>query len=160
MTQSIPKPRKSHISGTRAYDLQRKWISHIRLIYSEAIHFRLTRDDISDRIVSGVMNTPEWERVAKHIQQYVQGYWEAKRESLFQEHIIWALSVDGKLMLNKEVDLLTEEESLNPVLFLSPGYRSPWARVDSDMSRHVWKGMNGKPLFNKPFDRRFVKADY
>jgi hypothetical protein len=72
---------------------------------------------------------------------------------------MWVLSVDGKLMTSKQVDELTRTENdanrATPNTFPTKEYRSPWSRVDSEKSQHVWIGKDGAPMYDKPFSRRF-----
>lgn len=147
------KRKRSGISGNRAYKLKSRLVSRIADIYANAVHFKLTHDEISQK-VREIMNDVDYKRLPTHAKEYIQGYWQAKRDEVYRYHITWVLSLDGNLLTSKEVDSITMlEKSLN--LSVSPDYKSPWSRINGDLSRHVWKDANGAPLRDKSFDVRF-----
>ena len=76
------------------------------------------------------------------------------RDNLYRDHLLWVLSVDGKLMTSEEVDQKTIEEK-GTKMSEEEFYRSPWSRINGDLCRHVWTYKDGQPMYDKPFDRRF-----
>lgn len=153
MNTSAKGSKKSGISSKRAYELQTALVSRVGDTFSYAVHFQLTYEQIGARLQEFVYNTPEWERLPIARRSYILGYCQAKRDDLYRHHFTWVLSCDGKLMTSKEVDALTAAEKAAGK-DTSPDYRSPWSRIDSDQSRHVWV-KDGKPLLDKSIDARF-----
>lgn len=157
MTVTISKNKhKSGISSERAYRIQRKLIDIVADIYSAAIIFKSTHDDILNNLTKRVYKTVEWKKAPSYVQSYVLGYLEARRSEINRYHLAWVLSCDGKLMTNKEVDELTAAERgigyEDVVVHDGP---TPWGRIDNDLSRHVWTDAHGNPMLDKPFDRKF-----
>jgi hypothetical protein len=48
-----------------------------------------------------------------------------------------------------------EEFNRNPSRFMSSDYKSPWARIDNNKSRHVWTDKEGNPLRDMPVDGKW-----
>lgn len=180
--------KKSGVSSSRAHRIQNTLMLRLKDIFSHTIHFKLTHNDMCDRILKDVIDSPEAKKAPKYVNAYIQGVWDTMRENLYKNHIVWLLSCDGMLMTHKEVNELTKkevsdmyrafaamcEESVQEYKkhggscrhppteeeferkFIPSDYRSPWARINGDLSRHVWKDAQGSPLRDKPFDRRFI----
>lgn len=146
---------KGKVSGTPAYNLARKLISRLSDTYGQARHFQFTHDEIVELVRDKVKND-QFARLPAYWQGYIEGMYECQRDRLFRECLMWMLSCDGRLMTSKEVDALTELE-VQAKLHLDPEYRSPWSRIDSGLSRHVWVDKEGNPLREKPFERKFKK---
>lgn len=152
------------ITVQRAYKLQEKLTARIKDLMSQARHFHLTNEDIIDNMVQ-VRIHPDYHRAPRYVHAYCEGVYRTLREDIYNNRLMWVLSLDGKLVSSKEVDDLTlwEKEhfpiaskSCNVFPNGSSGYKSPWSRINNDLSRHVWKDVEGKPLLDKPFDARFL----
>jgi hypothetical protein len=149
--------KRSDISGDRAYRIQEKMVARIADIYSNAKHFHQTHDTILENMSSKVWNDPELKKAPAYVRGYLMGYLKAISESLWNNNLVWVLSCDGKLITSKEVDLLTaEEKRFPPIRYKGEEYRSPWSRINSDLSRHVWKSASGNPILDKPFNAKFL----
>jgi hypothetical protein len=135
--------------ANRAYNIQSELKNNINYIYSNAIHFKLTHDDIVDQIREKVYDIARAKKVPQYVISFLDGYWEAKREEVYRNHIVWVLSIDGMLMTSKEVDAWKASKDFSHDT-------SPWSRIDTESCRHVWKDNDGHPMLDKPFDRRFV----
>ena len=151
--------KRSGISSDRAYRIQRKMISKVADIYSTHVHFHTTYEDCSEALRVSVLSSAELALCPERVRAYIDGYCEAMRDQVWRRNVMWVLSCDGKLMTSKEVDELTRVEeaanSATPNTFPTKEYRSPWSRIDSDLSRHVWKSAEGLPMYDKPFTRKF-----
>lgn len=149
---------------SRNYRTQRNLIVRILAIYQNAIHFKLTHDDIAEQMNEKVFNSKEAKTLPRHMIEFLHGYYEAKREEMYKHHIHWMLYCDGKLMTSKEVHELAQKEvflAKNKNLQIdtkSSGdeYISPWGRIKGDLCRHVWADANNVPILNKPYDRKFL----
>jgi hypothetical protein len=152
---------KSGISGARAYRIQEKLKVRLLDIISMGISFKMTHEDITDRIRGQVMGD-EYHRAPRYVRSYIQGVWETKREEINHYHLVWMLWCGGKLMTHKEVDSLTEQEKCfhkyqrEGTGQFPRNYQSPWSRINGALSRHVWKDAEGKPLVDKPYGREFL----
>lgn len=141
--------KRSGISSKRAFDLQSMIENRLKSIISAAIDFKSTNETITENICKDIFESEEWKRLPEYRRAYVRGYYAALREEIYRHHIVWMLSCDGNLMLSKEVDALTKAEGFDR------NKPTPWSRIDSNLSRHVWKDANGLPLKDKSFDARF-----
>lgn len=159
------KRKRSGISGARASRIAAELKKRLLDIIFQGIHFKQTHDFISQRIIAGVLDTPEWRKAPGYVCSYLQGVSDTKRDEIYHYHLAWLLSVDGSLLTSKQVNALTRMEkeygqSLpdgSRIYSTDPGYKSPWSRVDSSLSRHVWKDANGNPLADKPYDAKFLE---
>ena len=151
--------KRSGISAARSHKLEKIFRERMSSIFSQGIRFQHTHEHMLKCIHSEILDTPEWKMVPERVRSYIEGYWKAKRDEVYQYHLVWVMSVDGKLMTNKEIiDALTEEEKMYEVTDKTGQYRSPWSRVNSNLSRHVWKDRDGKILLDKPYDARFLSV--
>ncbi len=113
---------------------------------------------------------------------YVRGYLQAivdtKRDEIYQRDMVWLLSCDGELLTSKEVDEKTRlewkeqerkfsfREGAPEREWMPADYKSPWSRINSDLSRHCWMSYPNPRtgertiLRDKPYDAkfRFVKT--
>ena len=146
------------LSSARSYRIQKAGKDRLSYIWLNAITFYYTWENIGKQ-VQEVMSSPDMMKAPAHVHAYLRGYWDAKRESIWNEHTMWMLwcesasppKGDGKLMTSREVDDLTKLEAVK-----TPGYNSPWSRINSDLSRHVWLDRRtGLPLLDKSLDQKF-----
>lgn len=133
------------ISSDRAYKIQRILIARVIDIYGCAKSFKSTHEYILDRMTKEVWNSKEIKKAPKHVGAYVSGYREAISDSFWRNELVWMLSLDGKLVSSKEVSIITDEERCMGAKegmfpFDKTPYLSPYQRVDSDHSCHVYKG--------------------
>jgi hypothetical protein len=152
----------------RQYKTQRALLMRLQSIYCAAIQLKQTADHISDQTCKLVFHSQEAKTITRSQLEYLHGYNEAKRHDLYQNHLIWMMWVDSKLMSSKDISRLEKNEAMmfqiavNGIV-LNTGnkpdidYISPWRRVNGDLCRHVWKDANGNPLPNKPFDAKFLE---
>lgn len=176
---------RSGISVDRAYRIQKLLAERVRDIFSSARLTHPTSEHISSQIRSDVLNAPEYDRAPGHVRAYIQGVLDTLWHNMHHYHLVWVHSLDGMLMVRDEVALSTDKEmateyaayvkrcgkpedgsyrdpptfsefSRNWSKFLPSDYKSPWMRVDTDKSRFVWKDGNGKPLLNRPYDKKFL----
>jgi hypothetical protein len=124
----------------------------VAYIYMRAASFRMTSDKIAE-LTREVFTSELYLRAPEYAKGYVHGFHEAKRDELYHGRIRWMLWLDGHLVTSKQVDERTKAEV---GLAGHTGYRSPWARIDSDRSRHVWTDEKGNLLPDHPFDLRFI----
>lgn len=146
----MEKKPKGKVSGYRAYKLKGRLIEILNGIYETARHFHLTHDEIAKRVKEKILDSEDLARLPAWERGYINGYHECLRKSLYRE-IMWLLWCDNSLLTRSQVDALTEQEKATG-LDKEPGYRTPWARINSDLSRHVWVDSKGEPLRDKPFD--------
>lgn len=139
----------SRLSGQRAYKLMHVLRRRINDVFNTAIQLHQTHEHIGDRIKNQLHDSPEFARLPNTCKEYLFGYLHAKHDNVW--HLcIWMKSIDGKLLTTREVDELSRVEK-SEGLDKDPEYKSPWHRVDSDLSCFVWKDEQGKPLPDKPF---------
>jgi hypothetical protein len=124
--------------------------SHIDSEVYRAIEKKLTLDEFSNNVHQRTTNSEDYPRMVGLDQSFVDGYYRARWNQLWREHAAWLMCCDNRLMTSKEIDALTDAELLTEVS-KEPDYKSPWARIDGNRSRHVWKDPNGTPLRDKPF---------
>jgi hypothetical protein len=161
----MDKPKKrSGITAKRAFNLQCKLVERADDLYSRAYWYCSTHEQIVESEQRKLWHSKEWARVPSYVHSYVEGYVAAKREELYRHHLYWMVWLDGKLVTSKEVDERTKEEhklildrcNADCQDYAEPaGYRSPWSRIDSEQSRHVWVDNAGNPLPDKPFDGKW-----
>jgi hypothetical protein len=145
--------KRSGISIDRAEKLRGELRSAIANAFSLAQHFKLTADATRDTIGAAIKHAssrgaPAW------VIAYARGYWDARRDEQYLHHFAWVMWCDDKLMTRDEIDALTRIEH-EAGLDERHDYRSPWSRIDSDKSRHVWTDDEGNPLRDKPVDERW-----
>lgn len=146
---------KMGMTHARAYKLQSKLRLRLLDIFSSARSFCSTSEEISERTRKVFEENP---KMPAYVRGYLQAIVDTKRDEIYQRDMVWLLSVDGNLLTSKEVDALGEKEG-------SP-YKSPWSRINSDLSRHCWMSdpdpRTGERtiLRDKPYDAkfRFVKT--
>jgi len=146
----IENKPKGKVYGNRAYRLMQGLLNNLDSIYNLAKHFKWSHEEIMEQTALKVYNA-EHHRLPAFERGQIYGYHQALRNQLWNQ-MFWLLSVDGKLLTSKEVDALTALENEGPH---QPDYRSPWSRVNSDLSRHVWADDQGQSLRDKSFDRKF-----
>jgi hypothetical protein len=160
MTTTEPKKyHRSGISSDRAYRIQRKMESHLWDIYSQTVMFQRTHEQMSLQVSQQVYSSSNLQKAPAYVHSFLQGMLEVMRSNIYREHLVWALSIDGKLMTSKEVDQLTAQEKKEQDLCGIPfnwEYKSPWSRVDGDKCRHVWKKADGTPAYDRPYDGKFL----
>lgn len=151
------------ISADRAYKLQEKLTARIKDLMSQARHFHYTNEDISANMLAHVRLSHEWRKAPRYVHTYCDGVYRTLRDDIYRNHLVWMLSLDGVLRSSKEVDALTLTEKGMYTssgdgwsLVLNKEYKSPWSRIDNDLSRHVWRSVAGTVLLDKPFDARFL----
>lgn len=122
-------------------------------VYSTAINLKMTHDQLLQRRTIYFFNDPLYKKVPRWVHSYLEGMEKVLNNHLWHHNLVWLMSVDGKLMTGKEIDKLTKQEEAKYSLSnkLSNDYKSPWSRVDGDLSYHCWKDDNGKPLRDKTF---------
>lgn len=140
MTTDIKQRKRSGISADRAYKLQRRLIARVNDIYSNTLYLKKTHEYILERMKNEVWESPELKKCPTHVSAYVSGYCEAIRANMLKNEFTWMRCLDGRLVSSKEVDIITAQEQSDNGLSLSMGYKSPWQRIDSDHSCHVYKG--------------------
>lgn len=143
------------ISIDRALRIQTKAREKISYFLLNARTFYYTWEWITAQMTE-LMSSPDLQKAPVRVRSYLRGWYEARRDSLYQ-HTTWMLWCDGRLMTSKEVDQLTAKEKLEGQ-DKSPTYVSPWQRIQSDKSRHVWLDTHGQPLPDKPIDARWRTA--
>ena len=150
--------KRSGISGDRAYRIQKKYAEKIKDIYSRAVSYKSPHETTSELLSSEVWRSPELKKAPSYVRSYLQGMNDCKFDEIYRHHLAWMLSLDGKLMTRKQVD---EQAALEKEMALdrNPSYRSPWQRIDSDSSRHVWLDSKGNPLPDKPYDARHTSTN-
>lgn len=166
--------KRSGISGDRAYRIQVKLRQRLLDTISNCIHFHTTAEYLSAQ-VGAVFGNPDLKRAPRYVSSYLRGVWDTKREDIQQHHLVWLLYCDGSLLTSEQVDELTLKEHTAmwtafcttwrkiPTLqefiakLLPSDYKSPWSRINSELSRHVWKDAQGNPLVDKPYDSRFLR---
>lgn len=158
---------KRNLTGDRAFKASRYYIGVIGEIYSGATMMKLTQEWIRDRMKERVYDTEDYRRLTLHYRYYVDGYHEGRKGEIERCHLVWIHYVDGKLLTSDEVQALSNEEAKefrvdrgvryrigNPFLPVTD-YKSPFARADHALSRHVWKDERGNPMKDKPFEVKF-----
>ncbi len=145
----------SGISADRAYKIRSRLKSRLADIISSGVSFHSTIDTITDNVRKMVWEDKDLKRCPERVRSYLRGYYDAKWDEMWNKHFVWLLWCDGQLMTNKEVDALTDKERREGANPRDPNYKSPWSRIDSDKSRHVWKGKDGEPLRDKPIDQKW-----
>lgn len=145
------KKKRSGMHGSTAYNWQVKLLSRVQDIYSTAMLFHQTHEHILKRLKEEVYEHPAWSKVPAYVQTYIAGWIKCKADSIYAHHLDWCLSVDGKLLTRKEVDALTNKESQDWALSEESSYRSPRARCDTELSRHVWVDKQGNVLKDRPY---------
>lgn len=152
--------KKSGIPFERAYRYQRKLVSRVGDIFLRAECCHMTSEKISERMREEVYESVEWRKTPEWVHAHVNGYYEAKRNELYRYHIGWVMWLDGELLTSKAIDALTLQENnaqrATPHTFPKE-YKSPWSRIDSEKSRHVWIDREGNLLLNRPFDEKWVE---
>jgi hypothetical protein len=173
--------KKSGLTHKQSYNLMRKMVGRVQSIYASAFAYKLTYIEISERLNSNVLQSGEYKRLPAWAKSHISGYCEAKREDTEKYHLVWLNSLDGEFYTKEMVDNLTtleidrlyrdlkskcdlsgptfEEFRQNISRFMPSDYKSPWMRVNSEFSRHVWKDAHGNILSDKPYDRKFVGLD-
>lgn len=119
-------------------------------VYSTAIRCHHTHDQLLNARTELVFKHSDYKKAPNWVRSYLQGMEKVLMANIWNQHLVWMLSVDGELLTSKEVSLLTEKEK-GMSLSKEPGYRDPWMRVDGDLSRHCWKDRQGNILRDKPF---------
>jgi hypothetical protein len=145
------------MTRARAYKLQSKLKLRLLDIFSSARSFCSTSEEISERTRKVLEENP---KMPAYVRGYLQAIVDTKRDEIFQRDLVWLLSCDGELLTSKEVDALGEKEGSRNT------YKSPWSRINSDLSRHCWMSYpdprTGERtiLRDKPYDAkfRFVKT--
>ena len=102
--------KKSGLSHKSAYTIMRKMVGRAQEVFSSAIAYKLTQDDISDRIRQDIRETGEYIRLPTWAKSHIDGYCEAKREEIYKYHLVWLMSLDGELVTSEMVDQRTAEE--------------------------------------------------
>lgn len=151
-------PGKSRISGARAHRLLRQWVVALNYIYNSAPLFMPSHAKLTEMVSTRIFITPEWSRVPSHVQAYILGMLEARRNEIHRHHLVWALSLDGMVLSRSQVDAMTEKErdelyrkyALKKTAPESD-YLSPWSRINGEESCYVWKDVDGTPRPDKPF---------
>lgn len=141
--------KRSGISADRAYRIKEKLRARIVDIYNTARVFHHTHEAILESMKRDVWDAPELARAPS----WVRSMLHETQRCLGDENwrlLTWMLSVDGALLTSKEVDALTAKEKAEG-LDKAKDYRSPWSRVDSERSRHVWTGKDGSPIRDRPY---------
>lgn len=150
--------KRSGLSSDRAFKLQRKLESRLTHIISNAAHFKRPFDEISEKVHAEVFNQADFNRLPAYSKGYIKGIYDATKANLWTK-TAWVLSIDGKLLTSKDVEELYQQEKAIPGNnSTNPEYRSPWARVDQDLSRHVWMDEKGNPLLDRPVLSRHLEA--
>lgn len=144
---------KGRVYGDAAAQRVRTFVSRLNDIYCSARNFKLTHEDIAERVQERVYENPEFKRLGNYERGRIFGYHECLRDKLWLE-LAWLVSIDGQLMTKEEEKALYAQE-LAEGKDQQPGYRSPISRVDGELSRHVWVDKGGNPLRDCPFDRKF-----
>jgi hypothetical protein len=96
---------KSGISADYAYKLRERYYRKLQEIVSTVRHFKQTNEDLIEKVVS-MRGEQSYKCMPAHAKAYIEGYYRAMRDSITNHDIMWVLSCDGKLMTNKEVNLL------------------------------------------------------
>jgi hypothetical protein len=148
-----PPRKRSGITLDRALTIQHKMQVRVADIYEAAIVMYMTSEQISER-VREVFADKTYDKAPTWVISYVQGYSAARKDAIYRYHLVWVMWLDGRLCTRGEVDQATEEE-LEAGEDRSPHYRSPWQRIESDKSRHVWKDKNDQPLYDMPYDGKW-----
>lgn len=169
--------KKSGISEARASRIQDVLKSRLLDIFSKAKHFKFTDDELRNAVINDVLHSHEGKLAPRYVLAYLHGVWDCLRDDVWYRHLAWMLYLDGKLMTNKEVDEVTRQEkeelhrdyavannieirsSERESNYIPADYKSPWSRIDSDKSRHVWLDENKKPMLDKPFQAKFRKEE-
>lgn len=138
------------ISGERAFRIQQRAVSRLADSYSLAWHFKSTWKELTDRN-RAITQSPDVLRCPARVRSYLSGYEEARRADIYCNKLVWMLSCDNRLLTSKQVDALTAHEKAQG-LDKAPDYKSPWSRIDTDRSVHVWKDtITGEPLRDRPY---------
>ncbi len=138
------------ISGERAFRIQERAVSLLGDSFSQAWACKSTWKDLTDRN-RAIYQSPEVLKAPERVRSYLRGYEKARHDDIYRTKLIWLLWCDDRLLTSTEVDALTEYEKARGLPTL-PNYKSPWSRIDSDKSRHVWKDTKtGKPLPDRPY---------
>ena len=135
-------------SSSQSLKLKMILAEQLHEVFSRAIREHHTHEYIMEHVLIVLAN----KKLPRHAKEYLQGICDTMRWTIYSHHLIWLKMLDGELRTTEEVEALTIRES---VAAYTVGYRSPWARVDSDQSRHVWKDEHGQPLRDKPYDAKF-----
>lgn len=143
----------SGISLDYSLRLQKTLTDRAADIMSRAYSFKLTHEEISESVVQ-LRQSREWKRAPHWVKSYIEGYLHARRDEIYRHHMAWMLSLNGKLVSSKMVDTTTKDE-VELGIHKNIGYQTPWARVDGEKSRHVWKDADGQPMLDKPYDQKW-----
>jgi hypothetical protein len=153
-THSAPKRKRSGISFDRAYKIRIRLQQRVDTIMSCARAYRMTHEAITDKWVKDIRDSQEWKRSPEWVKSYIEGYWTAQKDTIYRYHLVWLLWLDGGLTSRHVVDTLTEVEKATGK-DKEPNYRSPWARIDNDRSRHVWLDAQGNARADSPYDAKW-----
>lgn len=130
--------RRSGISVDRALRIQAKLKNRVSELYSLARSFHLTHDELLERR-KAILESTEWQKAPYWATSYVRGYEECLRDTLYRHELEWRMWVDGRLLTRGEIDAIQATEPIKCE-------NSVWSRIDSEKSRHCWKGRPDKPF--------------
>ena len=140
------------MSLDRALAIKSILASYLKDVYSSAIHFKMPHEKLLERKQLFVLNDPLYRKAPRWVHAYLNGMEDIMRDNIYRYHLVWLMSVDGKLLTRKEMDeLYKQEKAIADKHKPNDDYKSPWARVNSELSNHYWKDDNGNPLRDKPF---------
>lgn len=139
------------LSADRAYKLQCDMKSRLLDIIGMAISCKMTHSDICDRVRKDVMSEAARRGAPQHVISYIRGIYDTRMDDMYRYHIVWTMYVDGKLRTSQEVRAMCDREA-KLKKSKSLDYKSPYARVDSDKSVHVWTDSKGTVLYDRPFN--------
>lgn len=128
----------------------------VNYVFDSAIRNHHTWQKINVDLLA-IYSSEAWAKVSENTREYFRGYIDARRHDIDHNHTVWIKSLGGHLVTTREIERLTGYE-----LTLSRSkhidYRSPWQRVNNDLSRFVWKDADGKPLLDKPLEAKFLES--
>ena len=138
-----------------AISIQRRFRLIIRSIFLEGARNHSTIDDMLDQVASRVYKSEEWQRSPNWVKEYLRGYKESRIDEVL-DNSGWLMWIDGELLTKNEIDALTKTESEDLNTKFNKAYKSPWERVDNNLSRYCWKNnKTGLPLKEKPIDKKW-----
>jgi hypothetical protein len=134
------------MSLDRALRIEKEAQSRYADLFNDARRSHYTREKIRERTAEIRAMIPKG--TPGHVHSYLWGYVTARHDEIYRRDLAWIHSLDGVLVTRVEVD--ADKQVIDGL--------TAWMRVnrDSELSRHVWKGEDGKPLWHCPYDERFL----
>ena len=140
----------SGMHANQAYNWERRFMSIAKDVYNSAILFHWSHKRLLENLEQRLYSLPAWKKAPRYARAYVTGWMLCRADHIWEHQTVWVMSVDGQLLTGKEIDALTTKEKQEG-LDCRVAYRSPWGRIESEKSCHVWRDAAGNPMRDKPY---------